>query len=308
VPLVHKAPTRGDVSKRLSVAEPSFVRHPSLAGVEIRVVRDRGAHSAPTPPMITSDLKLAMVLRGANRFLYRGSSWIVPGGTLILAEPGELHAVESVDGAFDVLILFADLATVSGLRRGDASAFKDGVSFRGPLTRDGTCVRAFRSLASTLADTSTASLLVEERMLSVMEAVSSAYAGRIPPADRTVDASAVRRAREMLHDLYLESVTLDALAAESGLPKPRFLRAFRRVVGISPHAYQVHLRVDLARRMLAAGAAVADAASAAGFFDQSHFHRHFRRLHGVTPARYRNLPTLGRMLASGTRARATGPV
>jgi AraC-like DNA-binding protein len=264
VPLVHKAPTRGDVSKRLSVAEPSFVRHPSLAGVEIRVVRDRGAHSAPTPPMITSDLKLAMVLRGANRFLYRGSSWIVPGGTLILAEPGELHAVESVDGAFDVLILFADLATVSGLRRGDAS--------------------------------------------SVMEAVSSAYAGRIPPADRTVDASAVRRAREMLHDLYLESVTLDALAAESGLPKPRFLRAFRRVVGISPHAYQVHLRVDLARRMLAAGAAVADAASAAGFFDQSHFHRHFRRLHGVTPARYRNLPTLGRMLASGTRARATGPV
>ena len=58
---------------------PSFVRHPSLPGVEIRVVRDRGARSAPTPPMMTSDLKLGMVVRGANRFRYRGSSWIVPG-------------------------------------------------------------------------------------------------------------------------------------------------------------------------------------------------------------------------------------
>jgi AraC-like DNA-binding protein len=267
---------------------PSFVRHPALAGVEIRVVRDNGTRSAPTPPMITSDLKLAMVFRGANRFLYRGASWIAPGGTLILAEPGQVHAVESVDGAFDVFILFINIDTVSELRQGDASALKKGLSFKGPLTRDSACVRAFRALASTLADRTTESLLVEERMLSVVDAISHAYVPRLPISERSLDVRAVRRAREMLHDLYLEPVTLDALAAESALPKPRFLRAFKRLVGIPPHAYQVHLRVDHARRMLAAGAPVAAAASSAGFFDQSHFHRHFKRLHGVTPARYRS--------------------
>lgn len=260
----------------------SFVRHPSLSGVEIRVVRDRGTRSAPTPPMITSDLKLGMVVRGANRFRYRGSSWIVPGHTLILAEPGELHAVESVDGAFDVLVLFVDMDTVSALQRGEASALKRGLSFKGPLTRDRASLRAFRALASALAEPTSASLLVEERVLSVVDAISRAYVARVPVEARSADYEAIRRAREMLHDAYLERVTLDALAAESGLPKGRFLRSFRRLVGISPHAYQVHLRVDHARRLLAGAGDIADAASSAGFFDQSHFHRHFKRLHGVT--------------------------
>ncbi len=272
----------------MTVTGPSFIRHPSLVGVEIRVVRDRGSRSAPTPPMITSDLKVAMVLQGANRFRYRGSSWIAPGGSLILAEPGEVHAVESVDGAFDVFILFVDSDVVSKLRDGDAGTVKHGLSFWHPLTRDRACAQGFRALASALAGSTSSSLLVEERLLAFVDSLSLAYTGRSPSSDRSLDGRAVRRAREMLHDLYLGSLSLDALAAESALPKARFLRAFKRLVGISPHAYQVHLRVDHARRLLAARVPVADAAASAGFFDQSHFHRHFKRLHGVTPARYRS--------------------
>jgi AraC-like DNA-binding protein len=66
----------------------------------------------------------------------------------------------------------------------------------------------------------------------------------------------------------------------------RFLRSFKRNIGMTPHAYQVQLRVDRARRMLAHGADVADAAAAAGFCDQSHLHRHFTRTVGVTPGVY----------------------
>jgi AraC-like DNA-binding protein len=259
---------------------PTFVRHPSVPDVEIRIVRHQGARSPPTPPMMTSDLKVALVDNGANRFLYRGSSWLVPRGTLILAEPGEVHAVESVAGAFDVLIFFIDAPAVSELRR--------GLSFKGPLSRERTCVRAFRALSTALGDTTSTGLLVEERLISFVDAISRAYGSRIPGHARySFDAAGVSRAREMLHDLYRDPLTLDALAAESGLPKLRFVRAFKRVVGLPPHAYQIHLRVDHARRMLAQGAAIADAAAAAGFFDQSHLHRHFKRLHGVTPSEYR---------------------
>lgn len=46
-------------------------------------------------------------------------------------------------------------------------------------------------------------------------------------------------------------------------------------------------RVDRARRLLLAGRAPADVAGATGFYDQAHLTRHFKRLVGVTPGRYR---------------------
>ena len=49
------------------------------------------------------------------------------------------------------------------------------------------------------------------------------------------------------------------------------------------------LRLEQARRSLARDpdCTLADAALQAGFADQSHFTRHFRRLFGVTPGAYR---------------------
>jgi AraC-like DNA-binding protein len=44
--------------------------------------------------------------------------------------------------------------------------------------------------------------------------------------------------------------------------------------------------VDLARRLLLAGQAPAEVATAAGFFDQAHLTRHFRRYLGVGPASF----------------------
>ncbi len=44
-----------------------------------------------------------------------------------------------------------------------------------------------------------------------------------------------------------------------------------------------------ARQLLAVGESVTDAAVAVGFFDQSHLTRHFRRIVGVTPGRYRQM-------------------
>jgi AraC-like DNA-binding protein len=237
--------------------------------------------------MLTSDLKLALVLRGVNRFRYRRSSWLVPRSTLILAEPGQLHTVESVAGAFDVRVLSLDVETLLELKRDETRPLRDGLTLNGPLTTDRRCVRAFRELYASIADSTSSGLALEERLVSLVGGISRAYGGCEPATVPSCDAPAVRRARELLHDRYLESLTLDELAAESGLAKFRFLRAFKREVGLPPHAFQVHLRVDHARRMLASGAPVADAAAAAGFFDQSHFHRHFLRLQQLTPAEYR---------------------
>jgi hypothetical protein len=55
---------------------------------------------------------------------------------------------------------------------------------------------------------------------------------------------------------------------------------------MTPHAYQLQIRVRRAKTLLLAGTPIAQAAGEAGFWDQAHLTRHFKRTIGVTPARY----------------------
>ena len=76
-------------------------------------------------------------------------------------------------------------------------------------------------------------------------------------------------------------------AALSGVSRFQLLRGFAREVGATPHAYLIQRRVHLVQKLLALGCNPAEAALRAGFADQSHMTRAFRRQLGVTPARYR---------------------
>jgi len=65
-------------------------------------------------------------------------------------------------------------------------------------------------------------------------------------------------------------------------------RTFRRVHQITFAGYVRHVRIEFARRELAAlESPLGDIAVAAGFCDQSHFSRLFKRYTGLTPAEYR---------------------
>ena len=88
-------------------------------------------------------------------------------------------------------------------------------------------------------------------------------------------------------DLSGGDLTADDLAAAAGCSRYAAYRAFRQAYGLSPSDYQRQLRVRAARRLLSAGVAPASAAAEAGFADQAHLTRWFRRYYGVTPAAYR---------------------
>lgn len=62
---------------------------------------------------------------------------------------------------------------------------------------------------------------------------------------------------------------------------------FARCHGMPPHAFWLMARLNHARGLLRSGEGIAAAAAEAGFADQSHFGRWFRRAFGVTPGRYR---------------------
>lgn len=104
-------------------------------------------------------------------------------------------------------------------------------------------------------------------------------------ADHNVPLGVVR-ARDYLREHTVTPVALDDVARAAFLSKFYLLRAFHRAYGLTPHEYQAQLRLARARRLLADGHPLSDAAYEAGFADQSHLTRRFAAYYGLTPARF----------------------
>lgn len=96
----------------------------------------------------------------------------------------------------------------------------------------------------------------------------------------------VQRAIALLRQHSAEKVPLDKLASAVGLSRFHFLRLFSMHLGVTPHRYQLLLRISRARALLRSGVPIAEAAADAGFYDQSHLTRCFHAIVGVPPRRF----------------------
>ena len=96
----------------------------------------------------------------------------------------------------------------------------------------------------------------------------------------------IRRAREFMQDRISENLSLDDIAAAAGVSRFYFLRLFKASTGLSPHAYLVMRRLELAKALIRQGFSLAHAAYESGFADQSHMTRRFKAAYGFTPGQY----------------------
>lgn len=111
------------------------------------------------------------------------------------------------------------------------------------------------------------------------------FADEIPGQIRTSPA-AIRLVHDLLADDPSATHTLPELAELAGLSPEHLSRRFRAAYGLSPFQFLSTARVRFAREMIAKGAPIGEAAHAAGFADQSHLNRWFKRVHGVTPGAF----------------------
>lgn len=93
--------------------------------------------------------------------------------------------------------------------------------------------------------------------------------------------------RDLLDARTVEGVTLQEAAERLHVHPAHLVRIFSREFGMAPHGYLTSRRVELARRLLLDGVPPAAAATGAGFYDQAHLGRHFRRIVGTSPGRFR---------------------
>ncbi|MBB2943634.1 AraC-like DNA-binding protein [Actinoplanes lutulentus] len=107
-----------------------------------------------------------------------------------------------------------------------------------------------------------------------------------PAAPSAPTRDAAHGLRDLLEEHIVEGLPLSAASAQLHFDPAHLVRSFRREFGMSPHQYLISRRVDLARRMIVAGHPLRAAATDAGFYDQPHLTRHFKRILGVPPSHF----------------------
>ena len=260
----------------------TYFRPPGLAGVEAlhaRFVRPAyRPHSHPT-------WTVAVVERGAARFALDATEQRAGRGELFVLEPDSVHTgMAAVPEGWAYKVLYIDPKLVHEWDERDASppraarwvVFRD-VALRGALERAHAALDAEPSGGPA----------VEEAVLGAVDALRPHLRPGPPSRGRgRAEHAAVRRARAHLRERWDGPVTLAELAAVAGLSRFELVRRFREQSGVTPHAFHTNLRVEEARRQLAAGVAPAAVAAGCGFADQAHLSRVFKRAVGVSPGRY----------------------
>jgi AraC family transcriptional regulator len=181
---------------------------------------------------------------------------------LVAIDPGQLTLAAAEDSALDVQLIdrlssydqaLFDLAR--GLALESASGYPNGPLF-------------WNETASALID-------------SLLARHTTEFDGR---TKGTLGKDVFRRLRDYIVEHLDEPIEVAALASIAGRSPFHFTRVFAQAVGVSPHRYVVHLRLERAVELMRdRQSGLADIAACTGFADQSHLSRWVRRVYGVSP-------------------------
>lgn len=108
------------------------------------------------------------------------------------------------------------------------------------------------------------------------------------PADREAYFHELAPVITHIEANYRSDLSMEEMAEMAGLSRTQFNFRFRKLLRMSPSEYLLKLRVEIAQKLLnTTEKSVADIAFEAGFYDQSHFSKRFKKTTGLTPLAYR---------------------
>lgn len=244
----------------------------------------------------------ALLTAGQIRIRMRGTEFTARQGDLYAIDADQPHAGWAVDAeGWQLRTLYVDTGHLRSLVQ---DGRRQPLRLSGPIIRDARTARLLHDLHRG-SEEQAPRLLRDQACMAFASALLGHHMRDAQgPATVGAEPAAVRTAREMLAQRLDDHVSLQQLAAAADVPPFVLLRAFERATGMSPHAWQRQARVRLAMRLIRAGRSLSDASVEAGFSDQPHCTRWFRRFMGITPGQYQG--SLGARSAPAPTSTARG--
>jgi AraC-like DNA-binding protein len=264
--------------------QAKFQIHQELGGIEMV---DANFHHHNFSKHSHETYTINIIESGCQRFLSAGQNFVAPEHSIIFVNADEVHTGQSgtengwsYRGISPSEHQFNQLAHDIGLTQGFAPYFSNAV------VEDKQMANELSVLFNTLSHSNNR-LLRETMLYGVLTRLMLKHSkNRQSVMEQQTSNLKLEWVRQYIHEHLEENISLEHLAQISAFTPFYLVRQFQKRYGLPPHAYQIQQRLQQSKILLKQGCKVVQVAAQVGFYDQSHFHRHFKKANGITPSKY----------------------
>src|SRR3569833_796795 len=266
---------------------PVFWRDEALPFIEARSVRD--GREVCYAKHWHETFSIGLISRGRCNYINRGRAKEASAGSVVLLFPGVVFACFLFCGvSWSYRMRNIDVPWLSEIQSAaDVSQSGELVPFAAVATMRPEVYRRLDRLFDLLISPQVEHLEKQSASVVFVEFVQLCFG--TSRSIHTVGLPRLARAADFIRQNCTRALRLEDICVAASLSASHLIRAFKAAYGLTPHAYQLNCRIELCRAQLRAGRSIADVASAAGFSDQAHFQRIFKRFVAATPGQYRVL-------------------
>lgn len=257
-----------------------FIKHSALPFAECRYSENS---ERSYKPHMHQTFSVGAVEQGDVIYRVEGKTMKLQPGCLALVNPETLHSCNPPESSKrNYFMLHLDVAWCLQVQQSlwQVETFR---SVRSPLLEDEPvyekCMVALKLFMGQ------GDLLEKEQHLVELAGTIFRLACE-PAAVIEAPSSKIQMLKEQLAQHLDRDVSLSQLSANLKTNPYTLLRRFKAASGITPHAYRMNCRIEHAKHLIREGADLSQVALECGFYDQSHFHRHFKAITAVTPREY----------------------
>jgi AraC-like DNA-binding protein/mannose-6-phosphate isomerase-like protein (cupin superfamily) len=276
------APGPGSEARRV---EFRIWRSATIPGLE---VIHTNSHAHSYPPHMHDSLEIIWIRAGEGKLDCLQQAFDIRPGEAGIVRPNEIHSGGGRGNTIEYVAIHLPRSLLRpGGRRFYALCDESGRSAPVKVvSRD-----KASSLLPIMVRTLCADLPVDRLLYILTPILCQLLDVPTPDSDLILDDDvlhpAVSKAQAIIRDQCANRVDISELATSVDLDMRYLISLFKLSTGTTPHQFQIAMRVEMARALLEQQIPLCDVAARAGFSDQSHLNRHFRRRYGFTPGEFR---------------------